>query len=236
MALYRSQKARSKAKVFYPSVAAHGQQARNPVDSPDIRRAPGQWSPFHQFSFETIFLKRLIFALFFIFLFPVLSLAREGAPAFAELAVNNSAKELLLYASLKDAFTEEMTGSLQSGIPLQFHFYAELRERDSGSEAGKWEFVHRLSYDTLQENYRFDNGSSQRFRMIADLAAAKRVMASLNGVPLLKLVALKPATIYTLRLRADLYQRDFPGGAVVRTVMRLWDVKTGWQEFSFTVR
>ena len=171
-----------------------------------------------------------------IFLIPDLSLAREGVPVFAELAVNNSATELLLYASLKDAFSEEMTGSLQSGIPLQFRFYAELRERDSGHEAGKWEFVHRLSYDTLQENYRFENDSPRDVRMFAELAAAKKAMASLNGVPLLKLTALKPDTTYILRLRADLYQRDFPGGAMVRTMMKLWDVKTGWQEFSFTLR
>ena len=182
------------------------------------------------------FLKSLFFALFLIFLLPAWSLAREDAPAFAELAVNNSATELLLYASLKDAFTEEMTGSLQSGIPLQFRFYAELRERDSGHEASKWEFVHRLTYDTLQENYRFENTSPSEARMFTDLAAAKRAMSSLNGAPLLKLAALKPHAVYILRVRADLYQRDFPGGAVARTVMKLWDVKTGWQEFSFTLR
>ena len=181
-------------------------------------------------------MKRQIFVLLFISLVPALSWAREEAPVFAELAVNNSATELLLYASLKDAFTEEMTGGLQSGIPLQFRFYAELRERDSGREAGKWEVVHRLTYDTLQDNYRFENDSPRNSRMFTDLAAGKRAMASLNGVPLLKLAALKPDTAYTLRLRADLYQRDFPGGTVVRTVMKLWDVKTGWQEFSFTVR
>ncbi|MDR0477476.1 MAG: DUF4390 domain-containing protein [Desulfobulbaceae bacterium] len=181
-------------------------------------------------------MKPFFFALFFIFLVPAYSLAREDAPAFADLAVNNSANELLLYASLKDAFTAEMTGSLQSGIPLQFRFYAELRERDSGHEAGKWEFVHRLSYDTLQENYRFENVSPPETRMFADLAMAKQAMSCLNGAPLLKLAALKPHTAYTLRVRVDLYQRDFPGGAVVRTVMKLWDVKTGWQEFSFTLR
>jgi len=184
-------------------------------------------------------LKSLFPALVFILLMsllPALASAREDAPVFGELTVNNSATELLLYASLKNAFTEEMTGSLQSGIPLQFRFHAELHERDASRIAGTWEFIHRLSYDTLQENYRFDSGSSQDARMFTDLAAAKRAMASLNGVPLLKLTALKPDTAYTLRLRADLYQRDFPGGAVAQTVMKLWDVKTGWQEFSFTLR
>ena len=176
------------------------------------------------------------YCILLILFLPVPSPAQKEAPAFAELAVNTSATELLLYASLKDAFTEEMTGSLQSGIPLQFRFYAELRERDSGHVAGQWEFVHRLNYDTLQENYRFDNGSPQNARMFTDLAAAKRTMSSLNGVPLLKLTDLRANTAYTLRLRADLYQRDFPGGPVARTVMKLWDVKTGWQEFSFTMR
>jgi hypothetical protein len=180
-------------------------------------------------------LKRFISVLVFIFLFPALSPAREHAPSFSELAVNSSETELLLYASLEDAFTEEMTGSLQSGIPLQFHFYVELRERDSGNEAGKWEFVHRLTYDTLQENYRVENGEQRNSRIFADFADAKKAMTSLNGAPLLKLSALKPDTVYTLRLRADLYQRNFPGGAVARVVMKLWDVKTGWQEFSFTL-
>lgn len=177
-----------------------------------------------------------VFVILFILFLPVLSLAREDAPAFGELAVSNSATELLLYASLQDAFTEEMTGSLQSGIPLQFRFYAELRERDSERLAGEWQFVHRLSYDTLQENYRFDNDSPPDSRLFTDLAAAKQAMTSLNGVPLLKLSALKPGAIYTLHLRADLYQRDFPGGTVARTVMKLWNVKTGWQKFSFTLR
>ena len=180
-------------------------------------------------------MKRLIFVLVFIFLSPTLSPAQEQAPSFSELTVNNSETKLLLYASLANAFTEEMTGSLQSGIPLQFRFYVQLRERDSGYEAGKWEFVHRLTYDTLQENYRFENDGPHNARVFASLAEAKKAMASLNGAPLLKLSALKSDTVYTLRLRADLYQRNFPGGAVARVVMKLWDVKTGWQEFSFTL-
>ena len=180
-------------------------------------------------------MKLFIPVLVFIFFLPALSPARENAPSFGDLAVNSSETELLLYASLQDAFTEEMTGSLQSGIPLQFRFYVQLREQDSGHEAGQWEFVHRLTYDTLQENYRFENGGPQNSRIYAGLAEAKQAMASLNGAPLLKLSALKPGTVYILRLRADLYQRNFPGGAVARVVMRLWDVKTSWQEFSFTL-
>jgi len=193
------------------------------------------WPILYTNFFGRLFLQRFISVLVFIVLFPVLSSAREQAPTFSELAVNNTETELLLYASLQDAFTEEMTGSLQSGIPLQFRFYVQLRERDSGYEAGKWEFVHRLTYDTLQENYRLANDEQRNARIFADLAEAKKAMASLNGAPLLKLSALKPDTVYTLRLRADLYQRNFPGGVVARTVMKLWDVKIGWHEFSFTL-
>ncbi|MDR3089396.1 MAG: DUF4390 domain-containing protein [Desulfobulbaceae bacterium] len=188
-------------------------------------------------------MKRLI-AVFFLVLFaPALAAARADAPIFDELAVNNSETELFIYASLRYTFSEEMVGGLQSGIPLRFRFHVELNERDSGWVVGAWEFTHRLRYDTLQDKYRFEDSGARNFREFSDLAQAEKAMMALNGAPLVPLSALKPNIVYTLRLRADLYQREFPGGlpggqtgAVARMVMKLWDVKTDWQDFSFTLR
>ena len=156
-----------------------------------------------------------------------------------ELTATTSDKHLIVFATLENSFTSEMTDILHSGIPLRFSFFVELYKT-----AENWpdeliialNFHHVMTFDTLKDNYRVtieeDNNKVLSFRT---LMAAQQEINEVNGVRIIELKQLLPDNSYKLRMRAELYQKTLP--LSLHTILPFfswWDVATDWHTITFT--
>ena len=174
-------------------------------------------------------------------LIPVFALCNDQkTPSFSEIVTSTSDSHLLFFAKVDNAFTQEMNDGLKSGVPIQFSFYLELREKKLGKVEQTLvtrKFQRTLSYDTLKETYlvEFDEtrGPGLSFPSLKD---AQQAMCEINGLKLLEINKLKSNTIYEARIRAHLYRRTLPKGLHgIEPLLALWNIETEWQGVEFTI-
>ena len=166
--------------------------------------------------------------------------AAEGKrkATFKEMTATTSETHLLVFATLDNSFTSEMTSILNSGIALKFSFFIELykiTENWPEEQVITLTFQHILSYDTLKENYRItleeDNNMVLSYKSLIE---AQKVLNELNGVKVVPLKQLIPNNHYKLKLRSELYQKTLPLRLHnVLPFLSWWDVATDWHSIEF---
>ncbi|TKB28174.1 DUF4390 domain-containing protein [Desulfopila sp. IMCC35006] len=188
--------------------------------------------------------KRILYQLIFIFLMIVPAVAgtegnAERQATIDELTATTTEKSLIVFGTLENSFTSEMIEILHSGIALRFSFFVELYKATD-----KWPkelvatrtFQHIMTFDTLKENYKVtleeDNNTVLSFRSLFE---AQKVINDINGVKIVDLKQLLPDNRYSLRIRAELYQKTLPLSLHnILPFLSWWDVKTDWHSITFT--
>ena len=169
------------------------------------------------------------------------SLAGEeetGKATIVDLTATSSDTHLLLFGSLRHSFTEEMLEGLHSGIPIRFSFFIELRQR-SKAMADKLvvsrSFTHTLTYDILKETYHVELDEDKRqSHSFASLLDAQTVLNDLNGIKVIELSQLSPDAIYTLQVKAELFNKTLPLSLQhVVPFVSWWDIETDWHTLTF---
>ncbi len=150
---------------------------------------------------------------------------------FKEVTATTSDTHLLVFGTLNNSFTPEMTAILHSGIALKFSFFIDLyktKENWPDEQVISLTFQHTMSYDTLKENYRItleeDNNKVFAFKSLAE---AQKVFNELNGAKVIVLKQLIPDNRYKIKIRAELYQKTLP--LTLHNVLPFlswWDVST----------
>lgn len=140
---------------------------------------------------------------------------------------------------VKDAFTKEIEEAVKSGIPTVFAFHIELNRLNSiwlNDGAGRWEFKHRVKYDTLRDEYEvtLDETGEKGIRT-KDMNEMKKLMATCNAISLMTARPLSRGDEYEIRIMSELHSTEMP---ILLNYMffflRLWDFKTGWYYYRFT--
>lgn len=155
-----------------------------------------------------------------------------------ELIVTNSSADLLLFLTVRKAFTSEMEEGIRNGIPVSFTFYVELLRNRKGwlnQEVTSLELDHTLTFDTLKEEYSIvlSEKSGQVIRT-QSLAEAKKLMSRINGLAVSPLSALLPDEEYRLRVKAKLAEKKLPlYFHYVIPFWGLWDFETDWYSVEF---
>lgn len=190
-----------------------------------------------------MFNKTILFLIALLILAAVPGLGRGQAKedtdaAITELTATTSDTHLLLFGSLHNSFTEEMIEGLHSGIPIQFSFFVELHQ-----QANTWTdkivasqtFTHTLTYDILKETYRVELEEDKRkIHTFTSLLEAENVLNELNGIKVIALSQLVPDNLYTLQVKAELFNKTLPLSLQhVVPFVSWWDIKTGWQKLTF---
>ncbi len=188
--------------------------------------------------------KRILYQLIFIFLviFPAVAATdgnTERQATINELTATTTEKSLIVFGTLENSFTSEMIEILHSGIALRFSFFVELyKTTDNWPKelVATRTFQHIMTFDTLKENYKVtleeDNNSVIAFRSLFE---AQKVINDINGVKIVDLKQLLPDNTYSLRIRAELYQKTLPLSLHnILPFLSWWDVKTDWHSITFT--
>lgn len=155
-----------------------------------------------------------------------------------EVIVTNSSREVLLYLTVRDAFTPEMENGVQSGIPVIFTFYVELYRQRSGwldQKVVARNFEHSLTYDSLKDEYRVVYGEHNgKTVIVKTMAQARDLMAQVNGFALSPLAALMADAEYSLKVKARLAEKTLPlYFHYVIPFWSLWDFETDWYTVQF---
>ena len=132
-----------------------------------------------------------------------------------------------------------MLQGLHNGIPIQFTFLIELNKTEkhwSNLQLVSMQFQHRLTYDTLQENYRLEtNEKNQKTESFSHLNDALKAMNEINGLLVIELSQLIPDSSYQLRLKAKLYEKTLPMKLhYIIPFSSWWNVETDWHTIEFT--
>ncbi len=188
-------------------------------------------------------LKKILFLLFAVIVIcrgPSTANSEETADAaITELTAATSDSHLLLFGTLRNSFTEEMLEGLHSGIPIRFSFFVELHEFSKSMAeriVASRTFAHTLSYDILKETYRVElQEAPGRNQSFTSLIEAQKMLNDLNGVRLIELSKLSPEATYTLRIKAELFNKTLPLSLQhIVPFVSWWDVETDWHTLSFT--
>ncbi len=162
---------------------------------------------------------------------------QDRTPTISDIIITTSASDLLLFATVKNSFTPEMEKGVKNGIPISFSFQIELdKVRDfwPDSTLVEKEIIHRLTYDSLKEEYSVELGEKQRTETTRSLARAKQLMAELNGLRVIARKKLVPDASYILRIKATLVKTTLPLGMhYVLPFTSLWDFETDWRSIEF---
>jgi hypothetical protein len=183
---------------------------------------------------------RLLFLCGYLLAFhPELPIAiAEESPEIKDIIVTTSESDLLLFATVKNGFTQEMLDDVHNGASALFTFHLELVKTD-----GKWfnttlvesAVTHTLSFDAASKTYTIAfSDQDNKAATTADLDHAKQLMTELNGVKVIALDQLVHDTPYSLHFKATLKKGSLPLGMHhLLPITALWDFETSWRTIEF---
>lgn len=162
----------------------------------------------------------------------------EENPEIKDIIVTTSDIDLLLFATVKNGFTQEMLDGVKTGTPVVFNYMLELVKT-----SGNWfdttlvetAVTHTLTFDPQQQEYRVAF-SDQNDKTVAtrNLDEAKQLMAELNGVKVIALAQLVPGAPYAIHFKVTLKKGSLPLGLHrLLPISPLWDFETDWRTIEF---
>ena len=167
------------------------------------------------------------------------SIAKEkDTPDFSELIITTSDTDVLLFAQLKNSFTEEMIQGVKSGIPIQFSFKVELykvRKNWFNKKTRVIHFKHIMTYNTLKDSYQVElQEVNHRIYSFSSLIEGQKSMNEVNGLKVSPLANLIEDANYLLRVKAE-FSEEVPSTGFHRLTafFGLLDSQTEWHDIAF---
>ena len=188
---------------------------------------------------STLFLrtaKLLLLALFLLLSVPVMA-AEEKEPTIEEIIITTSSTQLLIFATVKNCFTDEMLEGVRNAIPLTFRFDIILdKERNNWFDVSLVEksITHTMTYDPIKEEYQVAFSEKNRSDMSRSEDKAKALMAELSGFEVIALKELIPDAPYALHIKATLVENTLPLGMhYILPFTSFWNFETDWRTIEF---
>ncbi len=164
--------------------------------------------------------------------------ANEQHPEIKDIIVTTSDNDLLLFATVKNCFTQEMLDGVRTGIPIVFTYHLKLVKTSNtwiDTNLVESSVTHTMTFDSGKKEYRIAF-SSQEGKTIntANLDQAKQLMAELNGIKVIALTQLVHDAPYAIHFKVTLKKGSLPLGMHrVVPFSSLWDFETDWRTIEF---
>ena len=167
----------------------------------------------------------------------------QQQPFVHDLIITHTDQEVLLYSTLKEAFSQGLLEAIESGLPTTVTFYMRLyRKRGMWFDEGVLAktIKHIVKYDALKQEYRFSeiNGLFSSIKVTKHQATMVQWMSEIDGQPLIPFHLLQPGEEYYVKVMADMkaVKSPFPL-SYIPFLTSLWDVGTPWAvSHPFTIR
>lgn len=164
--------------------------------------------------------------------------ASEPTPEIKDIIVTTSDNNLLLFATVKNSFTQEMIEGVRNGIPVVFTYYLELVKTSSNwldTTLVESTVTRTMTFDSGKQEYRVAF-SDQNGKVVTtiDLEQAKLLMAEINGIKVIDLTRLVRDAPYAIHFKVTLKKGSLPLGLHrLLPIPALWDFETDWRTIEF---
>jgi hypothetical protein len=168
---------------------------------------------------------------------PTPSLAKNEA-RLSDIIVTNTRDHLLVYFNVRDCFTEEMNKAIMNGISTKFTFIVKLYEVRNAwfdRKIADIKLRHNIEYNTLKNEFNLFLPEQNNERVkTKDFDEAKKLMADVVALKVVRLDKLKRGLHYQLRMKAELDKIELPFYLnYVFFFLSLWDFETDWYSVIF---
>lgn len=188
---------------------------------------------------NVLFIRIIFLCGFLLLLCPGRPLAAGGqTPEIKDIIVTAADNNLLLFATVKNCFTQEMLDGVKSGIPVVFTYYLQLVKTSSNwldTTLVESSVTRTLTFDGGKQEYRIAF-SDQDGKVVAtgDLEQAKLLMAEINGIKVIALAQLVADAPYAIHFKVTLKKGTLPLGIHrLLPIPALWDFETDWRTIEF---
>ena len=158
-------------------------------------------------------------------------------PEIKNIIVTTSDSDLLLFATVKNCFTQEMIEGMHNNVPIVFTFQLELTKIRTGwiDEAlVEKTITHTMSYDRLKEEYTLSFSEPGATKTTRSLDQAKQLMAELTSARVIALDHLIPDAPYAIRFKVTLKKGTLPFGMNhILPFTTFWNFETDWRTIEF---
>lgn len=140
---------------------------------------------------------------------------------------------------IEDCFTPKMEEAIKNGVATTFRIRVVLER--AGASFFRPQILdivleHSIKYDRLKNEYRVKLPEHpDRMSIAHDFEEAKRLMATVNDLPVIPAWRLNKDKGYTLRLKAELSKVQLP--VFLRYIfffVSLWDFESDWHNADFS--
>jgi len=158
-----------------------------------------------------------------------------------DVIITTASRDLLLYCTVKNCFTEEMNRAILNGIPTTFTFHIQLHRQVRfflDKKLADMKINQTIKYDALKNEFGLTLGSkSDSTATIKEFYEAKSLLTEINGLKLASLDQIQPGRKYRVRIKASLNKVRLPFYLhYILFFVSLWDFETDWHEVLFTLQ
>ncbi len=154
------------------------------------------------------------------------------------LVITNTQDELLVFTTIKNAFSEEIQAAIKNGIPATFSFLVSLNNTRTmwpDKTITEKKETHTMAYDPVKGKYLVTRSWESDKPFITDsFEEACERMCKIEGLVLARTDKLEKNATYFVKARAELDKMSLPFYLhYVLFFVSCWDVETDWQEVYF---
>jgi len=165
--------------------------------------------------------------------------AAAQTAAITYITVSNTNDDLLLYASLQGAFTEQIKQAVLSGTTTSVVFIILLKQGRFlwfDDKIADINVVHSIAYDKVKKEFvvrrSWRNSEPEITTSFEEAQALASRIESLKIIPLSRIAK---GSQYQLQIKAEASRKTLPLGLnTVLFFMSFWDVATDWYIIDFT--
>ena len=156
----------------------------------------------------------------------------------SDFVVTNTRDHLLVYFTVNNCFTPEMSNAIESGLETTFTFFIQLHEKRDliwDKKIADVEVNHSIKYDSLKKIYsvRFSENNNREVTA-RNFEEAKKLMAEVVALKVVPMHQLKKGKRYQLQMMAQLDKIRLPFYLhYVLFFLSLWDFETDWYAVDF---
>lgn len=147
------------------------------------------------------------------------------------MTVTNNRDTLLFYVELADAFGQDITTAIESGVTLSFSFPVSVRRVRSlwfDKKITQIELIHTIKFDTLKNDYTVTRSwQDPQAQTVKSLDEAIMLMTRIDGLALLPLTLLEKGESYRVTAQGRLNKISRPSYLkYVLFFLNTWKFKT----------
>ncbi len=162
----------------------------------------------------------------------------QKEPRITDIVVTNTRDHLLVYFTVKDCFSPDITKAILSGIETSFTFFVRLYEpRDLwwDKTLSEVEVTHTIQYDSLKKVFKLHLPEREGGKVeVKDFEEAKSLMSEVVGLKVIRLDQLKKGERYQIQMMAELDKIKLPFHLHnILFFLSLWDFETPWYAVDF---